>query len=100
MISESQPKFHSKNCIALQVLQLLNKNPWESNNKVLMVHMSLQCLYLDWNFLMAQINEEATDLRGYIWQSVPGLEIRGNKVRWMRFGISRFGCESYTRHSP
>lgn len=60
----------------------------------------LQCLYLDWNFLTAQINEEATDLRGYILQSVPGLEIRGNKVRWMRFGISRFGCESYIRHSP
>ena len=29
---------------------------------------------------MAQINEEATELRDYIWQSVPGLEIRGNKV--------------------
>lgn len=46
LISESKPKFHSRNCIALQVLELLNKNLWESNNKVLMVHMSLQCLYL------------------------------------------------------
>lgn len=46
LISESQPKFHSRNCTALQVLQLLNKNPRESNNKVLVVHMPLQSLYL------------------------------------------------------